>query len=71
MIIQRRASTHRELTSDRHMLALGGEFNRPHAVAPSPSRTARVRCLATGEVLERAHVDCKEMIATGGYVAAD
>ncbi len=67
----RRASTNVELVADRHTLALGGEFNPPHAVTPSPSRTARVRCLATGEVLERAHVDCREMIATGDYVAAD
>lgn len=51
------------------MRAAGGlGFGWDHTYRPAPvPRTAHVVNIATGDVLERQHLDCRELIATGEY----
>ncbi len=64
----------KELTPQVRLMAprpaLGGMFDPPTRIAVAPPRTARIRCIATGELIERQHIDCRELIATGEYEPA-
>jgi hypothetical protein len=59
-----------DIRTGRHVVAIGGEFNKPATYPPDRPCTARVRRIATGEVVERFTVDVRELLASGEYVRA-